>query len=260
LHRSITVRHLYLNPDNRQTRVFTQLRQSIEVARLEKRVLKVHPSLTTSDSQRLGTIGISVLAPTPETALGTVQGTDLEGGPLSSHTMSAVLMITSSDRPVAFLPGDLDDHGLRLLLESKEAKTAPLLLFPHHGGLARSPDLGRFAQQLYEVVKPHYVAFSTGRRRHGTPRAEIVAAIRRIAGDNVQFACTELSEWCAAELPYYQPRHLTPDPARGKSERSCCAGTMTITVGERELFVPEESEYCVFKRIYARSGLCSRRP
>ena len=259
LHQAITVRHLYLNPDHRQTRAFVQLRRSIETARLEKRTLRVHPSLTTTDSQKLGDIGIGVLSPLPENALSTVHGRDLKGLRLSPHAMSAVLMITNSDRPVALLPGDLDEHGLDLLLKSQEAKTAPLLVFPHHGGLAESRNLGRFAEQLYTAVRPHYVVFSTGRFRHGTPRAEIVAAIRRIAGENVHFACTELSEWCAQKLPRFQPSHLTPDPAHGKSERYCCAGTMTITVGEDELFVPDRLQHSEFKRMYARSGLCRNR-
>ena len=111
-----------------------------------------------------------------------------------------------------------------------------------------------FATTLLASVAPETVIFSTGRGRHGTPRPEIIAAVRAQVAD-VRIVCTELSEHGRA-LPTSEdePAHLLSLHARGRESGSCCAGKLRWDLSER--IEPNAQEHDAFKASEAPTAMC----
>lgn len=161
--------------------------------------------------------------------------------------------------PAALLPGDIDSMGLDYLAESHGDLDAHVLVFPHHGGNVGRASNGQanseFAIRLLKMVKPKSVVFSIGRGIHGTPRPEIVLAVRSFGAD-IRIACTQMSEHCRqGDLPSDAPSHLLDIHARGREARSCCAGSLRWQLGGA-LDVEREG-YEGFKLSEAPSALCN---
>lgn len=266
--KKVPVRNLLLNPDPGQTSdIFTIVRQSIGAASKEFGT-KVQTSLTTNDSKRFSfddTI-IEVLFPIPELTASGVGGTDLERRKLTAHSLSAVVRVKLGNRPVAFIPGDLNENGLEYLKQAGEDCQADVLVFPHHGGLpgdartSRDAELlrQRYAELLCKMVRPSLVLFSIGRGQYGTPRPDIVSVVRRTL-PSAHLACTQLSTHCSEWVPSAVPRHLDPSPARGKTENCCCAGTMIIESRNENLLIsPLRRDHSKFVRIHTPTALCTR--
>lgn len=208
-----TVEHVYVNPDPaRKTAAWDSFKVALGAAR-QRGSTTIHSSLNSTDPGviPLGSISIEVISPSPEMAISGPRS-KLDGRTLTENTNSAVLLIKVSGERRALLAADLDDVGLELLIAEKLDLTAPILVFPHHGGRPGKGDPAEFASRICDLVSPQQVVFSIGRGMHGTPRPEIVDAVRRRAG-GAHLACTQLSKNC-------EP-HATPG-------NETCAGTITI--------------------------------
>jgi beta-lactamase superfamily II metal-dependent hydrolase len=183
---------------------------------------------------------------------------DKQGRSFTTNTSSVVVRVLTPGGPVALLPGDVDDVGLSYLVEDSREISANILVFPHHGGNvkegATAAENKAFADQVVQLVSPQTVIFSTGRGRHGTPRPEIVGAVRATAPD-VRIACTQLSANCrAGTLPSSPSPHLLPLHARGRGGNSCCAGTLRVDLfGDLS---PAGTPYEAFKGQAAPNALC----
>lgn len=227
------VHNVYVNPDAvKRSDVWQDMRIALAEARRAGQTV-VHPSLTTNDngkfeSQRLL---LKILAPHPEDALGGVGGKDIEGSQQEHNTMSVVVKVVYGDRPVALLPGDLDQIGFEHLQREGEDIRAEILVFPHHGGTPGGANSQDFAEGLCEAVKPKLVVFSIGRPKKDFPRVEIVNSVRQSAPES-HIACTQLSKRCAPVDLESNSRHLNVLPARGKATYSCCGGTIVIELDE----------------------------
>lgn len=219
-------------------------------------------SLTSSDSGIFdrGDISIEILGPSLYLS-GRGPGQRYRGssGPrLTTNSISAVIRISKNDRPIALLPGDLDDIGLYDLICHEVDALAPVLVFPHHGGLpGKTVDAAAFATRLCEAVKPDTVLFSIGRSKKGrTPRPEIVSAVRACSSE-VRVACTQLSSQCADSVPRMNPSHLNDAFAKGREKRKCCAGSFVIELLENRLS-PAYSDHQAFIESEAPTALCRR--
>lgn len=205
-------------------------------------------------------ISLEVLAPRSYLVGRGPGSTDREGRRITSNTMSAVLAVRAGGDTLAILAGDIDEVGLANLVDTVDDLSARLLMYPHHGGNVRAttnPQANAaFAQTLVSEVQPDFVMFSIGRGKHGTPRKEIVAAIRDTC-PRVRVACTQLSEHCAAVAP---PRgaaaHLSNDFARGRAQSNCCAGTVRIDLTNGRGTAPNADEHLAFKQRWAPTALC----
>ena len=219
-------------------------------------VIDVAVSLTVSQTAELSdnALGIEVLAPSLELAGRGPGGTTSEGVTITRHMMSAVLRISRNGHPVAVFFGDLDEAGLEAMLASGVDPSAPLLVFPHHGGGASSANVRAFAAQLCQAVRPLFIVFSIGRGQHGTPRPEVVEAARD-AVQGVRIACTQLSEHCAQNLGELEPTHLHPAFALGREHGHCCAGTIIQNMEDASI-QPDPETHVAFIREAAPSALC----
>ncbi len=134
---------------------------------------------------------------------------------------------------------------------------ADILVFPHHGGLSGSgaAALDQFTEALVRAVQPGDVVFSLDRRKFGNPRPEVIAAVRRAAPE-ARIACTELAEACAKNLTTDVPAHLLPLFASGMARRSCCAGTMRISLQADGNLAPTKGAHREFVERHASTALC----
>ena len=257
------VREIHINPDaSKDTELWHDFRTVLKVRADEGHPIEVKVVLTSSHTGQLsrGETHVEVLAPTPPLALGGVGGRDLQGRLLSSNSLSAVLRRSGEGVPSTLLPGDLDAVGLENLLESGVDAQAEVLVFPHHGGHSGAGDESAFAFRLCGVVRPEVVIFSIGRGRYGTPLPEVIAGVRR-AVPEAYIVCTQLSVHCAAEVPTQNSPHLCDRPSRGKSTRSCCAGTIVLGSGHSSpLSQPVPEEHREFIASCAETALCRKRP
>lgn len=186
--------------------------------------------------------------------------TDGSGVTATTNSCSVVVRVTSGGTPVALLPGDIDAMGFEYLAKRHADFTAPVLVFPHHGGNVRETSTvvqnAAFAVALMARVEPQIVVFSIARSRYQNPRPEIVEAVRA-ANPQVRIACTQLSRRCRAAM-LGSPAdgaygHLLDLHAAGKLTNACCAGTLRISstaVG------PDDDAHAAFKVAQAPTAQC----
>lgn len=251
---SLHIHGLVVNPDDRHTETWRDLRHTVGDARA--RGTHVGTSLTTESSPLAdGVVRIEVLSPTPEIALGGVGGIDLHGRVMTANGMSAIIRVVVDDEPLVLLTGDADVVGVANLLESYPEPRARVLVFPHHGGNPAGDEF-EFARTLCDAVQPDLVVFSIGRGRYATPRPDIVAGVRASRPD-ARVICTQLSEWCAAVTPANDPVHLVNAVAAGRDDRHCCAGTVILNLQDGELEVaPDAPSHRAFIDANAPTALC----
>ncbi len=254
----IEVGKICLNPDAvKRTKVWEGLRRI-----LDRSDIPVKGSLTRSQPEDTGELDqglvqVEILGPSLYLALGGSGGLDRQGRKINPNSISAVIRLSIGQEPIALLPGDLDEIGLDDLLESHDDIQAPLLIYPHHGGRSRRADPAVFAQRLCERVRPRTVVFSIGRGRFGTPRPEVVDAIRQFDA-KIWIVCTQLSGRCAVKIQAFEARHLNPEFARGRELRTCCAGTLVLHLDAPQTLLPAREEHLNFIRRAAPLALCQK--
>jgi beta-lactamase superfamily II metal-dependent hydrolase len=234
------VSEIYLNSDAlRRTEVWQDFR--ITVAEAHKRGgPHMHVELTTvlTGSLNVGEVNIEVLAPSPELAVAGAGGNDLKGRTLSAHSTSAVLGLSHGGHRVALFAGDIDRVGLDNLFDEADDLAAEILVFPHHGGNPGGGNLQEFAQVLSEKVQPKAVVFSNHHTKHRNPREDIVSGILQSV-PTAHIMCTELAKRCSEHIAESSGYTLSL-PARGITDRRCCAGTISVQMaGTESSYLPD---------------------
>ncbi len=202
----------------------------------------------------VGSTLLEVLGPSQGLAYRTPQARGGDGRQVSPNAMSGVVRVSDGDSMRVLLAGDIDQVGLDSLLADSSDLAAEVLVFPHHGGRPGSAPACEFARTLTSEVKPRLVVFSVSRGRSQFPRPEIVASVLN-SSEDVHVACTQLSRLCAADVPD-DKSNLHTGIAKGTSENSCCAGTVSIFLNEASAFSPSLSAHDEFIDRHAPSALC----
>lgn len=246
-----------LNTDSLQTSdMWRKLLYELERAS-NAGTLDFNPSLTPDDSGKFdqGAVHIEILGPSSDLVEKGPGSKDDKGRRIGTNSISAIIRLSQKMKPIALLPGDLDEIGLDDLIEHNIDVSAPLLVFPHHGLKAgRTTAMDEFTHRLCEIVRPSNVIFSIGRGRKA-PMPEVVAAIREHVPD-VRIACTQLSEHCAFSLPQEAPSHLNDVFSKGREHQKCCAGTMVIDLDNPEYILPIYDAHKAFIENTAPNALC----
>lgn len=230
--KDISVNKVFLNPDASQmSKKWTDLRQVVD----NQPPQRLSTELTTETVLDISKNGmqVEILAPKPALAMSGSGGTDLQGRVLTSNSMSVVIRIIVDAKPEVLIMGDIDKTGFENLRDDCPQLHARVLVFPHHGGASGSSNEFDFARELCSRVDPETVVFSIGRNRSNFPKPQIVQGVRA-ANSQLHVACTQLSKSCAADIPSASPSHLTDEYARGRRNNQCCAGTISIGLGETE--------------------------
>jgi beta-lactamase superfamily II metal-dependent hydrolase len=222
--------------------------------------LRFEVGLTTNQTGAFDTaaIQIEIVGPTPGLAAKGPGSNDHKGRKLTSNSMSAVVRLLRNGSPLVLLPGDIDEIGLENLLEAGGDISAEIAVFPHHGGGTSGGNVSAFAKSFCKASKAEKLIFSIGRGKYDTPRPEIVTAVLQ-ESPKIRILCTQLSKHCASQLPAADPSHLTNKVSRGKEARRCCAGTISLTLGEKGRNVlPILEEHAGFVQSAAPSALCMK--
>jgi len=211
-----------------------------------------------------GPFDVEILAPRLRLAGLGAGSRDTDGRRLETNSLSVVARVHAHGSPLALLPGDIDEVGLAHLLDQTPAPDlyAPILVFPHHGGhVSRASNASAnadFASRFVSLVRPTTVIFSIGRGQHGTPRKEIIDAIRNtVPGINI--LCTQLSMLCSsAPVGAGNVAHLLQAASRGRHVRAWCAGTIIIDHHEGSWRVrPSRAFHQAFIAANASTALCT---
>ena len=125
-----------------------------------------------------GGVCLDVLGPSRYLAAKGPGGTHRSAPRIRSNSISVVISIAVAGRRLALLPGDLDGVGLRDLMENCKDLRAPILIYPHHGGLSGGMNPIEFTNTLLSAVHPKLVVFSIGRGHHATPNPDTVRVLR----------------------------------------------------------------------------------
>jgi len=216
------------------------------------------PALSEADSRKFDSaeIAIEIIGPSAYLAAKGPGGKDAKDRRITTNSISAVIRVLYKGSPVALLAGDLDLIGLDEILRVGKNMTAPILVFPHHGGHAGT-DMATFSEKLYKLVQPVQVVFSIGRGRYGTPVPEVVDMVRKL-NEKVKISCTQLSEHCATAVPTTDHTHISSVFASGRDTRRCCAGSITVSLTASTADFPMWKEHQEFITT-AAAGALSRR-
>lgn len=239
----IEIGRIRLNSDSeKESRLWNDLLIALDDLN-EKGRIDFDIGLTTKNSGEFdqGSIHIEILAPSLYIAGKSVGSTDKKGRTLNSNSNSVVIRLKLNEKPLVLLPADVDNIGFDNLIEDKPDCAAPVVVFPHHGGNPGVGNAVKFTESFCQITQPSILIFSLGRGVHGTPRPEIIEAIKRSAPE-ARIMCTQLSENCAAALPTVERTHLTNKFSRGKQKNHCCAGTITINLDDIEQSTSEGME------------------
>ncbi|MDQ1294099.1 MAG: competence protein ComEC [Actinomycetota bacterium] len=248
-HGEIPIRELWLNPNSCQrSKTYLDL-LTVASDRHRSGELNVHTNLNVGAQESLSfeRVGIEVLYPDILSAgIGPV-GSVHPHGPITGNGMSAVLRVSLDGMPTVLLPGDMDGRALDRVLRSGLDISAPVLVFPHHGGSPKASNDQKFVAELCDAAQPELVVFSIGRRRFTNPSEKIVRQIRQNLPE-VHIACTQLSRHChSIESP--EPfDHIRIDlPAAGHQINSCCAESILIEKSTHGLtYYPGREKYNQF--------------
>lgn len=208
--------------------------------------LKFQVGLTAGDLPVEGLQRYTLKVAMPTTALAGlgVGAKDRFNHTITSNSISACIRVFFDNQPVALIAGDMDDVSLAEAIFTNTDLSAPLLVFPHHGGLPGSANPIAFTNTLLGAVKPRSIIFSIGRKKHQNPNADILATIR--AHDvGIRIACTQLSMACAKAVGN-DHSHLAPIFAAGSTSRSCCAGSIVIDPAPAVIAFPTKERHTEF--------------
>lgn len=221
-------------------------------------------ALTVRESNRFnfGTYKVEILAPTNYMAAKGPGSKDHSDRSITSNSISAVIRILQNDTPLLVFAGDIDNTGFlnmrQYLTEYQVNASAPIFVFPHHGGKVEGANLIEFTKQVCNCIQPNTVVFSIGRGRYSTPQPSIIKAIKEVV-PQARIVCTQLSEHCASMLPERAGDHLVDTFSAGKPANACCAGTIIISLENDTLSVaPFEAGHAAFISTAAPTALCRR--
>lgn len=253
---AVSIDKVYLNSDAQQNSVlWDELLYTLDYAHRTKKIrlfTSLHNGL--EDDLSCGRIKIEVLAPSPYLSAKGPGGRDRENNLLTTNTLSAVILLSNDEKPLALLPGDIDSIGLHHLLLTGVPATK-IVVFPHHGGRpGRFVDPISFAEQFVKAFQPEVVLFSNGRGGSDNPRPDIVSTIKAVLPD-VHIACTQLSAVCEKLIKLNNAAFLTSAHAKGKNRGICCAGTLHIDLDDSNDLHPMSSHQ-QFVSNHVSSPLC----
>jgi hypothetical protein len=171
--------------------------------------------------------------------------------PYPAYLEAVVQRLTSG--PTSEVKGLVD----AALIESGVDASAPILVFPHHGGSPGEGDPAVFATELIALTRPQNVIFSNGRGKYDLPDPRIITAIRH-SGAQARIVCTQSAVACANKLPSPAAQtHLARTYSKGKSVNRCCGGTIIIDLDSDEFtMTPNRTDHLTFIQLHAPTAMC----
>ena len=239
---------LWFNPDGmKNTREFQDLRRQARLAHDEKRIrVPLAINTGTSDALSFGRVGIDVLHPDIEWAGSGPANYRGASGRLTTNTMSIVLRVSLAGLPAVLLMADIDSLAVDRMISLGVDISAPVLVFPHHGGKCGGDEF-EFAKLLMQQVQPRQVVFSiSDGGRFSNPNPQIMAGVRTGAPD-AHISCTRLSKHCHLADSDVSSDHLSDRSKAARINGRRCAGSISVRYADTGLIVdPDPSAHRAF--------------
>jgi competence protein ComEC len=199
--KKVEVKSVYLNSDAKQTSKTWKRLLRILWDASKRNDLYSEASLTPHLNGKLdqGEVTLEILAPNQCIAALSPGNKDSNDRTLTSNSISAVIRLSHKGKPVALLPGDIDEIGLDNLLEDTNDIQAWLIVFPHHGGKPGSGNIEAFTLRFCQSVKPDIVIFSIGDNTKKFPTQVVVETVVETL-NNVRIFSTRSSEVLQAHI------------------------------------------------------------
>jgi competence protein ComEC len=236
----LRIGEVFINSDSsKNTLVFEQLCLALADANC-RRGTKIDRRLTISTKLRRKGTYIEVLHPPDLTALSGVGGKSNSGVRQNSNSMSAAIRLSRNGKTSILLGGDIEYDCVDDWKKKKIQPTAPVLVFPHHGGLpgvTNEKEAQLFAYEITKLVNPEVVIFSNHRTKHGNPLDCVLKAVAK-AASGVYFACTQLPQRLQSQVKATGSWSLhKPAKGAGVLEGSICltfkASGVKVAFGEK---------------------------
>jgi beta-lactamase superfamily II metal-dependent hydrolase len=259
-HENIPIEELWINPNSQQhSKTFHDLLVAAR-DRFNSKNLQVSTNLNAGAGERLsfGRVKIEILHPDILYAGIGQTGPRHPYARITSNGMSSVLRISLAENPAVLLPGDMDAAAFGVVTASGSDLSAPVLVFPHHGGSAGRQNDQEFSASICEAVQPDLIVFSIGRRRYANPTPEVMAGIRATV-PRAHVACTQLSRRCSnVDLDPKVLAHVLADvPAAGAPAGLSCAGSIVIEWTDTGIsYRPLRATHLQFIEEYVSTPLC----
>lgn len=226
-----TVGTVWFNTDSeKQSKIWHRLLRAVHT-RMRRGGLGGHQMIHTETGQtlRCGRAMLEIHHPSILMAGTGPTGRLSEFGTLETNTLSVVVRVHLAGKAAVLLAADIDGVALQHIRENRHHLAAPVLVFPHHGGLPGGAAPQEFARTLTEMVQPEIVIFSIrSGQRPTNPNPSIMSGVREGA-PRAHIACTQLSVHCHRQDSPVPNEHLGLRAASGRKSGRCCAGTITIT-------------------------------
>ncbi len=144
----------------------------------------------------------------------------------------------------AFLTGDLEPSGWRVLQENFPDLKSDILKFPHHGGAWNASD----TDSLLNSVKPSVVILSVGTdgEKYKHPNKEVFDVLASPPYSHIRVLCTQATNQCEpfvrnqknSVLQLLNEQAASKSTERIGSKRGCpCAGTIIVELGKNACVV-----------------------
>lgn len=214
-------------------------------------------NLTTTDSGAFDSINtkLEIVAPNSYLAGKGVGSHDRNGKKIESNSLSVVIRVIIKDDPVALFCADLDDVGLAQIVNDGIDISAPILVFPHHGGYVASPSATKdYVELLLSYVQPKRVIFSIGRTKTRI-QLSILHTVKTF-DRNIWISCTQLSTRCSSLDLIGEPTHLSSEFSAGREMGYCCIGTVMIPFASIDAAAPSRQTHTGFVNAFAPTAMC----
>lgn len=244
------IKRVLLNSDSQQgSKIWDSLLYSLNGSAID-----FSPALTAANTGEFDekNIQIEILGPSGYLAGKGPGSTDRNGNIIKTNSISSVVRILDNGFPRLILPGDLDMIGLNEIIHNNTDITSPMVIFPHHGGQIGG-NIREFTRQFISRVNPNTIIFSL--RRGDNPSPEIIQVIRGIINES-RIICTELSINCAANLPEFDPDHLSDIFSSGIRKNHCCSGSIIIDLDNFPETIPNHDDHRDFIVRAAPTNMC----
>lgn len=134
----------------------------------------------------LGGCTVELIAPSKYMRLRGIGGKHKDGGRQTANTLSAVIHVRHESGGWLLLPGDLDYIGLNDAVSRTVWRTAPVMIFPHHGGRAGTlAQTKQLTLAIMEHTQSRWVLFSSRSHTELFPSELVIDTLMDIASPPV---------------------------------------------------------------------------
>lgn len=176
--------HIYVNPDSRDTKAWGDLAALLEDME-DRKLLQLTPNLGVGSPERpldLGGCSVELIAPSKYMRLRAVGGKYKDRKTQDANTLSAVIHVKHESSGWLLLPGDLDHLGLDDAVNRTAWKTAPVVVFPHHGGSGgTAAQTKELASAIIQHTQSTWVLFSSRSHSELFPSELVIDTIMGLA-------------------------------------------------------------------------------